>query len=276
MSYQELQDEIALDPDATEENLLTSQRTLQRDLKGIASNYEIEIVSDKSCNKYYIREDVEDLQTRRLRESFEIVNAIKLSKGFGDSLVFEERRHLGTEHMAGLIHAIQNKLITIFSYTKFWDSSETQRKVKPIALKEARNRWYLIAQDKKDSRIKNFSLDRIRELNISSVKFQTVPYKVHKEFKESFGIINGTDEKATEIILSFTPEQGRYVESLPLHHSQQLILENEDDIRFRYFIKPTYDFRMEILSYGDQVKVIEPKNLIKKIAEDLKSALSQY
>ena len=276
MSYQELQDEISLDPDATEDNLLTSQRTLQRDLKGIASNFEIEIVSDKSCNKYYIKEDVEDLQTRRLRESFEIVNAIKLSKGFGDSLVFEERRHLGTEHMAGLIHAIQNKLITEFSYTKFWDSSETERKVKPIALKEARNRWYLIAQDEKDSRIKNFSLDRIRELNISSVKFQTVPYKVHKEFIESFGIINGTDEKATEIILSFTPEQGRYVESLPLHHSQQLILENEDDIRFRYYIKPTFDFRMEILSYGDQVKVIEPKNLMKKIAEDLKSALSQY
>ena len=276
MSYQELQDEISLDPDAIEDNLLTSQRTLQRDLKGIASNYEIEIVSDKSLNKYYIKEDVEDLQTRRLRESFEIVNAIKLSKGFGDSLVFEERRHLGTEHMAGLIHAIQNKLVTEFSYTKFWDSSETQRMVKPIALKEARNRWYLIAKDEKDSRIKNFSLDRIKELNISSIKFQPVPYNVHKEFKESFGIINGTDEKATEIILSFTPEQGRYVESLPLHHSQQLIIENDEEIRFAYYIKPTYDFRMEILSYGDQVKVLEPKNLIERIAEDLKSALSQY
>ncbi len=276
MSYQELQDEISLDPDAIEENLLTSQRTLQRDLKAIASIYEIEIASDKSCNKYYIKEDVEDLQTRRLRESFEIVNAIKLSKGFGDCLVFEERRHLGTEHMAGLIHAIQNNLITEFNYTKFWDSSESHRKVKPIALKEARNRWYLIAQDEKDSSIKNFSLDRIMELNISSVKFQPVHYDISKEFKESFGIINGTSEKPVEVILAFTPEQGRYIEPLPLHHSQQLILENEEEIRFSYFIKPTYDFKMEILSYGAQLKVLEPKALKKDIAKGLKAALDQY
>ncbi|WP_026914239.1 helix-turn-helix transcriptional regulator [Christiangramia portivictoriae] len=276
MSYQELQDEISLDPDAIEDNLLTSQRTLQRDLKGIASNFEIEIASDKSCNKYYIKEDTEDLQTRRLRENFEIVNAIKLSRGFADCLVFEERRHLGTEHMAGLIHAIQNRLVTEFNYTKFWDSSETQRKVKPIALKEAQNRWYLIGQDQRDSRIKNFSLDRIKELNISPIKFQPVPYNVHKEFKESFGIINGTDEKATEIILSFTPEQGRYVESLPLHHSQTLINKTKEEITFSYYIRPTFDFKMEILSYGNKVKIIEPVNFQRDIIEDLQSTLAQY
>ena len=78
------------------------------------------------------------------------MNAIKMSKGFGDTLIFEERRHLGTEHMAGLIHAIQNNPYTEFTYIKFWDASETERKVKPISLKEARNRWYLIAMDEKE------------------------------------------------------------------------------------------------------------------------------
>ena len=80
-----------------------------------------------------------------------------------------------------------------------------------------------------------------------------------KEFRESFGIINGTDETATQVILSFTPEQGRYVESLPLHHSQALISKSNEEIQFEYYIRPTYDFRMEILSYGSKVKVVEPK-----------------
>lgn len=276
MSFQEIQDEMLNDPDAIEEKLQTSQRTLQRDIKAIASIYEIEIESDPSSNKYYIKDDIEDIQTRRLRENFEIVNAIKMSRGFGNTLIFENRRHLGTEHMAGLIHAIQNNIFVEFNYHKFWDGSHSSRKVKPLSLKEARNRWYLIALDEKDGAIKNFSLDRIEELNITQLKFKPVTYNAHKEFKESFGIINGTDETAIEVILSFTLQQGRYIKSLPLHDTQKIILENNEEIRFSYFIKPTYDFRMELLSYGDQVKVIQPESLKETIIENLEDTLNQY
>ena len=274
MSYEEIQDELEKDPDAIEDNLLTSQRTLQRDIKNIASIYEIEIESDKSTSRYYIKDDVEEIHSRRLRENYEIVNAIRLSKGFGQSLIFEERRSLGTEHMAGLLHAIQNHLEVSFHYFKFWDESMSSRTVKPIALKEARNRWYLIAED--DVTIKNFALDRIKDLTITPSKFIPVPYNVHKEFKDSFGIINGTDEEPVKVVLSFTAREGRYVESLPLHHSQELVLRNEDEIRFSYFIRPTYDFRMEILSYGDQVRVLKPEVLKSDIKAQLQQALKRY
>lgn len=276
MGYQEIQNEMSHDPDAIEEKLLTSQRTLQRDIKAISSIYEIEIESDPGTNKYYIKDDIEDIQSRRLRENFEIVNAIKMAKGFGDTLIFEDRRHLGTEHMAGLIHAIQNNLLVNFTYKKFWDASVSERKVKPISLKEARNRWYLIAEDKKDGIIKNFSLDRIQELSISTSKFKPVPYNVQQEFKDSFGIINGTDEEPAKVTLSFTPQEGRYVESLPLHRSQELILKTNDEIRFSYYIRPTYDFKMEILSFGDQVKVMEPEALQQQIKEQLENSIEQY
>ncbi|MGB7843016.1 MAG: WYL domain-containing protein, partial [Salinimicrobium sp.] len=190
MSYEEVQNEIAGDPDAHEENLLTSQRTFQRDIKNIASIYEIEIVSNKSTSQYFIKDDVEELHSRRLRENFEIVNAIRLSKGLGESLVFEERRSLGTEHMAGLIHAIQNNIAVSFDYHKFWDESVSSRTVNPIALKEARNRWYLIALD--EDQVKNFALDRLSNLQITASRFTPIAYNVHEEFKNTFGIINGT------------------------------------------------------------------------------------
>src|SRR6056297_604608 len=144
MRYEEVQNEMTKDPDSVEDNLLNSQRTFQRNIRNIASIYEIEIESNKSTNEYYIKDDVEEIHSRRLRENFEIVNAIRLSKGFGQSLFFEQRRSLGTEHMAGLIHALQNHLTVKFQYHKFWDTSVTDRISNPIALKEARNRWYLI------------------------------------------------------------------------------------------------------------------------------------
>lgn len=276
MSYTEIQDEMSLDPDAVEDKLLTSQRTLQRDILAIASIYEIEIESNPSTKQYYIKDDVEDIQSRRLRENYEIVNAIKMTKGLGEALHFEERRHLGTENLAGLIHAIQNLLMVECSYTKFWDGSITDRKLKPISLKEARHRWYLIAEDEKDGKIKNFALDRIRQLSITTTRFKPIEFNVNKEFKDSFGIINGTGEEPVEVILSFTPTEGRYVNSLPLHSSQKLIVENEREMQFSYFIRPTYDFRMEILSYGDQIKVLEPIQLQQEIKEQLKSSLKNY
>jgi predicted DNA-binding transcriptional regulator YafY len=274
MSYDEIQREIALDHSSIEEELLTSQRTFQRDIKNIATIYDIEIGSDKSTNKYFIKDDVEEIHSRRLRENSEIVNAIRLSKGFGESLIFEERRSLGTEHMAGLIHAIQNGLSVKFEYHKYWDESVSNRTVNPVALKEARNRWYLIAQD--EDKVKNFALDRIKNLVISEYRFAHFEYNVHQEFENSFGIINGTNEEAEKVVLSFTPQEGRYVESLPLHHSQELVLKNEKEIRFSYFIRPTYDFRMELLSYGDQVKILKPEGLKKTIKTQLEKALKSY
>jgi len=276
MSFKEIQDEMNKDLEAVEENLTTSIRTMQRDIKDIASIYDIEIKNDPKTNKYYIVDDVEDLSSKRLRENFEIVNAIRISKGFGDSLVFEERRSLGTEHMAGLIYAIQNTYCVEFTYEKFWNDSAKKRKVAPVSLKESRNRWYLIAKDEKDNRVKNFALDRIQSLIIEKNHFEPVNYDVEKEFSNSFGIINGTNEEATKIILSFTPEQGRYIESLPLHHSQTLLIKSKEEIRFSYYIRPTFDFKMEVLSYGGKVKVIEPEEFQKDIVENLQFALDQY
>lgn len=276
MSFEELQDEIAIDPDSVEEKLLTSQRTFQRDIQDIASIYGIEITSDKSRNQYYIKDDVEDESTQRLRENYDLLNAIRLSKGMGNSLFFEQRKALGTKHMAGLLYAVQNSWVVEFEYKKFWDGSSSKRSVHPISLKEARNRWYLIAKDEKDGIIKNFSLDRIEDLSITKEKFSPIEYDVEKEFKDSFGIINGTDEEAIEVILSFTPREGRYVGSLPLHSSQELIEENHKEFKYRYFIRPTYDFKMEILSYGDQVKVLAPTTLQQQIKEQLKRSIAQY
>ena len=107
-------------------------------------------------------------------------------------------------------------------------------------------------------------------------QFQLIPYNAQKEFNESFGIINGTNEKPIGVILSFTLQQGRYIKSLPLHHSQKLIIENNDEIQFSYYIKPTYDFRMELLSYGGQVKVIQPESLKETITKNLEAALNLY
>ncbi|MDN3594660.1 helix-turn-helix transcriptional regulator [Zunongwangia endophytica] len=276
MSFEELQNEISMDPDASEDRLLTSQRTFQRDILEIASIHQIVITSDKSRKVYYIEDNYEDSIAQRLRENYDIINAIRLSKGVGESLYFEQRKALGTQRMADLLKAIQDKKEIKFEYQKFWDASFSKRIVQPIALKEAKNRWYLIGRDKKDDIIKNFSLDRISSLNITDKSFKHIEYDSHLAFKDCFGIINGTNDKVSKIVLAFKVDQGRYIKSLPLHHSQKLISQTENEIRFEYKLKPTFDFVQEVLSHGSDVEVIAPLSLRKKIADKLKAAIARY
>src|SRR5690606_38106210 len=247
-----------------------SLRTFQREMIEISRLYHIDIKYDKSQKVYYIEGDEQDAQSERLMESFDLFNAIRVGNSFGKHMIFENRKALGTEDLHGLLHAIRNRVEVNFRYRKFDDGTISMRAVKPIAIKEARNRWYLIALDTADEIVKSFALDRMAALAISNKKYRKIKdFNPAEEFKYTFGIINGTGEKPEKIVLSFTPTEGRYVESLPLHHSQKEVLKNKKEHRFEYELVPTYDFRMEILSYGSTVKVSEPESLKKDIVAQL-------
>lgn len=277
-SFEEIQNFLRFQEEISEGRQFTcSIRTFQRNIREIEENYNIVIQCDRSRNEYYIAEDGREADSERLMESFDLFHAIRVGNSFGRHLIFENRKALGTEHMHGLLHAIRNRFEVKFFYKKFDSDSVSERIVRPIAIKESRNRWYLLGQDTGDEKIKNFGLDRISALEILKKKFREIKnYDPLEEFQNIFGIINGTGEEPQKIVLSFTPTEGRYVQSLPLHKSQREVISNEEEIRFEYLLVPTYDLKMEILSHGNQVKVLEPENLRKDIAEQLELALAAY
>jgi hypothetical protein len=50
-------------------------------------------------------------------------------------------------------------------------------------------------------------------------------------FDGFFGIITPDDVSPEKVILSFDVVQGKYIKTLPLHTTQEVILENENEIR---------------------------------------------
>jgi predicted DNA-binding transcriptional regulator YafY len=278
-SFDEIQKYLADQSINDEENYEISIRTFQREIKEIASTHNIEIKYFRSENVYKIINDGNEERNERLMESFEIIDALKISSNLSNHLILEKRKPLGTNNMNYLIHAIKNRNEISFSHTKYWEKEEdnTQRKVLPLALKEARYRWYLIAKDLKDNRIKTFGLDRITNLEITSTKFQLPEnYNPEEAFRHSFGIINEDNKEHQKIVLSFSFEQGKYIKSLPLHHSQKELTNDEKEYRIELLLHPTYDFVMELLSIGAEVKVLEPESLKNEVIKKLEATLKQY
>lgn len=269
LRYLELESEIqSLD-------LVLSKRTLQRDLKIIYSVYGVEIKYDRSLASYKIINDEQSIIQQRLLEAVDLYNALSLKDKISDKLIFEQRQPQGTQHLVTILYAIKDKKQIKFNHQKYWEDHVEHRTIEPRALKEHKQRWYVIGVDieKKEPRI--FGLDRIQNLEITAIGFKFENIDVEAMFKNSFGIMSPNNEKPIDIELTFTSFQAKYIKSLPLHHSQEIIMEDSDKVGFRLFVVPTHDFKMELMSFGSSLLDIKPEWFKKEIINDFKKTLKQ-
>ncbi len=276
-SFKEIDDYLAQESKIQGYDLCISERTFDRDRKDILAIYNIDIQYNFSSKLYFIVSQEDNSAKHRLLEAFDTFNALNLNEKISRGIHFENRKSIGTENLHGIVHAIQNQKIIQYEYRKYYNDQVTCRTVKPLALKEYKNRWYVMAQDQKDNQIKSFGLDRISELSTTNQKFlDDTGFDIDEHFKYSFGIISPESDKPDDVILSFIPFQGKYIQSMPLHSTQEELINNDKEYRIRLKLFITYDFKMEILSMGANVKVIEPQSLAEDIKEMAKAAFEQY
>ena len=135
----------------------------------------------------------------------------------------------------------------------------------------------MIAYSPKADGIRIYGLDRIKDLKITNTHF-TLPETFDGEqfFYNCFGIIAGDGLKAEKVLIKVYNEQVSYVKALPLHHSQK-----EEDCQpnyslFSYYIKPSFDFKQEILSQGENFEVLEPEEFRKEISGTVAELSKMY
>ncbi len=255
-----------------------TERTFQRDKKAILKVAGIQISYRRSRDVYYIAEEELTNAEESVFDNLLLVEAYRDAKSNSEIMIFEPRKSRGLNLLNGIIHAIQNSKVISFTYEKYWTTDKSERVVEPYALKEFHHRWYLLANEFKSENlfIKTFALDRISDFEIKNSSFKKEQFDPRTAFSQSFGIIAPNGEKPSEIILSFDREQGNYIKSLPLHHSQRVVKEENGRTLFSYFLVPTYDFRQEILFHGQRVEVVSPPTLRAEIERELRAAAQQY
>lgn len=275
-SFVDLQKYLKHESQFDQENYELSIRTFQRDIAEIKSLFDIEIKYNRSDSVYEIVDNQNQLHNERLLESFTILNTLKLAQQYDEEILFEQRKALGLENVFILVHAIKNQLEITFNHQKYWDESENSKTVQPYVLKESKNRWYLIGFDTSIGQIRTFGLDRISGVEVTRTKFiKPSKTQIQSLFQYSFGIILEKD-KPEKIVLSFSRFQANFIKTLPLHPSQKIILEDNNFCIIELLIHPTYDFIMEILSMGNEVKVLEPLSLVEKVKTILTESLMKY
>ena len=295
ITYEETKNFLERKFQAKDLQLKFSEKTFKRDRELISEILGIENSFKRSSKTFKINNEELEKYSENILDHVLLIDAYRNAEQNSKIMIFENRKSKGLHHLSDFIEAIKKHKIVSFEYLKFDEEEPQKRTVVPYALKEFKYRWYLLAIDynKKSKNllndflmnreiklefphIKTFALDRISDVEIHHTR-QLRNFKNFKNtFKYSFGIISTLDQIPQEIILSFTTFQGKYIKSLPLHHSQEILIETDKELRIKLMLCPTFDFKQEILSHGKNVTVISPSTFRDEIKNEIKLMVKNY
>jgi predicted DNA-binding transcriptional regulator YafY len=177
---------------------------------------------------------------------------------------------IGNQWLPLLLTAIQEKKTCHFTYASFKTGIAKERNVLPVYLKEYRNRWYLISFDLEKSDWITYALERMDGLVVNEAQhLLKEAFNPSSFFAETIGIT--TEKKAAErIALRVNDIASKYIESQPLHSSQEKIGTNQ----FVLTVQINEELIRTLLGFMGELQIISPAHLVQTWNERIQKQLS--
>lgn len=254
-----------------------SIRTLQRDIKDIAEMFDVGIRNYRGYG-YYVDERSEetDIRYQELLMNFDLLTSMNQSSQSVGFILPEHHRPKGSDSIPILINAIKVQRFVEFDYILVRKGNKLiSKSVKPHFLKESLGLWYLLALDEHDT-LKVYGIDKMQNINVADKTFKRdETINPDELFKHSYGIWDDPSMPVEEIELSYSPLDGKFIKTTPLHSSQKIIIDNDTEFRISLRLRITNDFVMALLSRSASLTVIKPLSLRTRIREIYKEAIER-
>ena len=229
--------------------------------------------------RYYIQ-NAEELKSGSLRSwlfnTLTVSNLMMDSVSIKDKVLFEEIPD-GEQYLPVILEALKKNLVLGMSYQSYTRDEANTFEVEPYCLKAFKQRWYLVARSPYYEKNMIYSLDRVKWLGLTDKNFK-YPKNFNSEefFEDCFGIIADQKVGVETVKLKVSAGQANYLRSLTLHQTQKEIERTDEYSIFTVRLRPTFDFRQEILSQGCDIEVLEPKWFRDEVAEISKHMWNKY
>lgn len=229
--------------------------------------------------RYYI-ENADDLKNGSMRSwlfnTLTVSNLMMESASIKDKILFDEIPD-GEQYLPGILEALKNNHVLGMTYQSYSRDEANTFEVEPYCLKAFKQRWYLVARSPYYDKIMIYALDRVKWLGLTERSFKYPKDFIPEEFfEDSFGIIADPKVRIETVKLKVSAGQANYLRSLTLHQTQKEIERTDEYSIFTVRLRPTFDFRQEILSQGCDIEVLEPKWFRDEIAEISKHMWNKY
>jgi predicted DNA-binding transcriptional regulator YafY len=182
---------------------------------------------------------------------------------------FEHNPYIrGLNFFPQVFNAIVNKQTIKIEYQKFDQSEVHTFIVHPYYLKQYSNRWYLLSLNDERKSVFTLALDRFVSVADSMLPYiENVALNLNDYFFDAIGITVPPDKQVTTVHLRISALQLPYVQTRPIHGSQRILEQNDENAIIEIKVYNTYELKSIILSFGDKIEVLSPDTLRKEIAD---------
>ena len=261
------------------EGMPMNRITFNRHRAAIEEMFDISIECQRKGGYFYYIDNEEVFKNNNLQHW--LLDSLSISNMLMESSLLKERIMLenipaGKQYLQPIINAMKQGHKLQMTYHKFGQEESYTITIEPYAIKVFKQRWYLLAKNPKREAPTVYALDRVKQLIETEETFQfPEDFNTEAFFRDCYGVMN-TDEKAQRIVIRANAPYMNYVRTLPLHHSQKEIKTTDQYADFEFYLKPTFDFRQELLAQGHDVEVLLPAQFRKEMKEMLEKMLSRY
>ena len=151
----------------------------------------------------------------------------------------------------------------------------TERSVSPQRLVHWRNTWYLDAWCHRSDGLRRFALDAIRSAALTEQRAKDVSLKtIEAELDAGYGVFSGAKLQWAKLL--FSAEAAQWVQHEQWHPKQQATLHADGSLTLRLPYADATELAMDILRHGEQVMVLAPAALVKRVAARTRAAAAVY
>ena len=151
----------------------------------------------------------------------------------------------------------------------------TERDISPQQLIHYRDNWYVDAYCHKREKILSFSIDAITACDVlQDDALEVSQEEIKTMMKSGYGIFGGEVKNWAK--LKFSAQRARWVQFEEWHHDQKGTLHKDSSYTLEIPYSDERELIADILRFGADVEVIEPKSLRTNVAAAIHKAAELY
>ena len=232
----------------------------------------------KNGNKYYIGNDYvlrEDSVQNWMLSTMSVGNMLGECQSLNHRILLENVPY-GGETLQQVIKAMKENRMISLTYRRYGNPDTGSYQLAPYCVKLFHQRWYLLACF--ESGLQSvYAFDRIESVEILEQKFKIdEDFDAADYFSDSYGIVVAENVEVERIVIRAFSYEPYYLRDLPLHHTQREINSTDEYSDFELRLRPTSEFKAQLMSRGQWIEVLEPQSLADEIVEWHKNAIKRY
>lgn len=185
----------------------------------------------------------------------------------------------GIKYLKPLYLAIKKTQVLQVTYKGFQDELSSQYEFHPKILKQYNRRWFVFGLNK-SKEIEKWSIpldERLIDFQVlEEAKYHESKTNWDHFFRSMVGIVRPPNAEVEKIVLRFHNGRENYFKTKPFHPDFEEFFEDnkQDQVWFETIINK--ELVQQILSYGQDLEVLEPQSLKSKLQEHAKGMYLFY